>query len=172
MQAAKKPFDDISLLKEDTAKSVAAVQERLKKLETAVEENNSRLAVVTKSLEPPQTAENSYKQAMEALKAGDARGALWFAADFSEDRAAAEAHLDLICAWYRDVAALASGGAESAIANQDLAALAREAAGRHGAMEALRRIDLCSSARATLRFNASPKLQLEQAALRFVYRDA
>ncbi|MGC4115433.1 MAG: DNA polymerase III subunit delta' [Myxococcales bacterium] len=109
---------------------------------------------------------------LEALRSGDARGALWFAADFAEDRAAAEAHLDLICAWYRDVALLASGGEEASIANQDLAALARQSAGRLGAAEALRRIGLCNSARTTLRFNASPKLQLEQAALRFVYRDA
>ena len=109
---------------------------------------------------------------LEALSAGDARGALFFAADFAEDRACAEAHLDLIGAWYRDVAVLASGGAEGSIANQDLAELARGAAGRLGAAEALRRIDLCAKARSCLRFNASPRLQLEQAALRFVYRDA
>jgi len=109
---------------------------------------------------------------LEALAPGDARGALFFAADFAEDRTAAEVHLDLICAWYRDVAVLASGGEEGTIANRDLAALAVGAAGRHGAVEALRRIDLCERARASLRFNASPRLQLEQAALRFVYRDA
>ena len=109
---------------------------------------------------------------LEGLGHGDARDALHFAADFAEDRAAAEAHLDLMSAWYRDVAVLASGGPDGSVANADLLELARDSAGRLGAAEALRRIGLCEKARSSLRFNASPKLQLEQAALRFLYRDA
>ena len=81
-------------------------------------------------------------------------------------------HLDLVSAWYRDVAALASGGSDEALAHRDLVELARTSAERLGAREALRRIDLCGAARSTLRFNASPRLQMEQAALRFVFPDA
>ena len=108
---------------------------------------------------------------LEALSAGDARAALAFAADFAAERSLAEVHLDLICAWYRDVTALASGGSEDAIANRDLLDLARDAAQRLGPLEALRRIDLCGQVKSTLRFNASPRLQMEQAALRFAFPD-
>lgn len=109
---------------------------------------------------------------LESLEPGDARGALTFAADFAPDRAGTEGNLDLICSWYRDVAALASGGDEGSLIHADLTDLARRAAARHGAFEALRRIDLCGATKATLRFNASVRLQMEQAALRFVFPSA
>lgn len=69
--AAKKPFDDISLLKEDTSKAVAAMEERLKKLEAAVEENSSRVAAISKSLEPSSNPETSYKLAYDTFKSGE-----------------------------------------------------------------------------------------------------
>ncbi len=69
--AAKKPFEDITLLKEDTSKAVAAMEGRLKKLEAAVEENNSRIAALTKSMEQPPNPENIYKQAYDTLKSGE-----------------------------------------------------------------------------------------------------
>jgi len=106
---------------------------------------------------------------LESLSAGDARAALAFAADFAPDRAAAEAHLGLVSAWYRDVAALASGGNEQMLVNSDLLDLARRSGATHGALEALRRIRLCETAKAALNGNASPRLQMEQAALRFVF---
>lgn len=109
---------------------------------------------------------------LEGLRPGDARGAVAFAADFAADRVSAEVHLELIRAWYRDVAALASGGSETTVVNSDLLDLAREAAGRLGPVEALRRIDLAASVRSVLRFNASPRLQVEAAALRLVFPDA
>src|SRR6185369_9847119 len=69
--AAKKPFDDITLLKEDTAKSVSAMEERLKKLESELAATSEKLSAISKSLEVPPTAENLYKLAQDALKAGE-----------------------------------------------------------------------------------------------------
>lgn len=69
--AAKKPFDDISLLKEDTSKTLLAMEERLKNLELAISETNAKISTINKSLEVPPTAENLYKQAQDLLKAGE-----------------------------------------------------------------------------------------------------
>lgn len=69
--AAKKPFDDITLLKEDTARSVKAMEERLTRLEQSFAESNTKVAAIAKSLEPPPSAEAYYKQAQDALKAGE-----------------------------------------------------------------------------------------------------
>jgi len=69
--AAKKPFDDITLLKEDTSKSVSAMEERLKKLESDLAVTNEKLGAIAKSLEAPPTAENLYKQAQDALKSNE-----------------------------------------------------------------------------------------------------
>lgn len=69
--AAKKPFEDISLLKEDTSKAVASMEERLKRLEAAVEENKTKIAAIAKALEPPPNPEGAYKQALDTLKSGE-----------------------------------------------------------------------------------------------------
>src|SRR6185369_16784840 len=69
--AAKKPFDDITLLKEDTSKSVSAMEERLKNLVSNLTATNEKLSSIVKSLEAPPTAENLYKQAQDAIKAGE-----------------------------------------------------------------------------------------------------
>lgn len=108
---------------------------------------------------------------IEGLAPGDARAALLLAEDLATDRASAEAHLDLLEAWYRDLATLASGGSPEGLINCDLGELAAASAARHGAPEALRRIELCRSARAKLRFNASHRLQTEQLLLRFLFPD-
>jgi len=68
--AAKKPFDDISLLKEDTAKSVLSMEEKIKRLNAEMDQVNAKLTVITKSLEKPLTADDIYKQAFDAYKAG------------------------------------------------------------------------------------------------------
>lgn len=68
---AKKPFEDITLLKEDTSKAMASLDERLKKLEAAQAETIAKLNTLVKSLEQPPTPENSYKQAIDAFKAGE-----------------------------------------------------------------------------------------------------
>jgi len=69
--AAKKPFDDITLLKEDTSKSVSAMEERLKKLESDLAITNEKLGAIAKSMDAPPSAENLYKQAQDALKSND-----------------------------------------------------------------------------------------------------
>jgi tol-pal system protein YbgF len=69
--AAKKPFDDITLLKEDTSKAVSAMDERIKKLESDLAAINEKLSSITKALEVPPTADNLYKEALDALKTGD-----------------------------------------------------------------------------------------------------
>lgn len=69
--AAKKPFDDISLLKEDTSRSVMSMDERLKKLEVDLAQANTKLSAIAKSLEQPPNPENIYKQALDTLKSGE-----------------------------------------------------------------------------------------------------
>lgn len=69
--AAKKPFDDISLLKEDTSKSVMSMDERLKKLEADLAQANTTISAIAKSLEQPPNPENIYKQALDTLKNGE-----------------------------------------------------------------------------------------------------
>jgi tol-pal system protein YbgF len=82
--AAKKPFDDISLLKEDTAKSVVAMEERLRKLEADMAQTIARLTAIAKALEPPPIPENVYKQAMDTLKSGEIEKARDIFNKFSE----------------------------------------------------------------------------------------
>ena len=69
--AAKKPFDDISLLKEDTSKTVVAMEERIKKLDAEMVQVNTKLTALTKSLEQQATPESIYKQAFDAYKSGE-----------------------------------------------------------------------------------------------------
>lgn len=69
--AAKKPFDDITMLKEDTTKSVQAMEGRLTKLELGFQETNARVTAIAKALETPPSAESFYKQGQDAVKAGD-----------------------------------------------------------------------------------------------------
>ena len=69
--AARKPFDDISLLKEDTSKSVVSMDERLKKLETALEQATTKISAIVKSLEQPPNPESIYKQAFDTFKSGE-----------------------------------------------------------------------------------------------------
>lgn len=69
--AAKKPFDDITLLKEDTSKAVQAMEERLTKLEQSFYDTNAKMVAIAKALEAPPSPDALYKQAQDSLKAGD-----------------------------------------------------------------------------------------------------
>lgn len=69
--AAKKPFEDITLLKEDTSRAVASMEQRLKTLEASLEESNSKIAAIAKALEPPPNPDNNYKLALDTLKSGE-----------------------------------------------------------------------------------------------------
>lgn len=82
--AAKKPFDDISLLKEDTARSVKAMEERLSKLEQSFYDSNAKIVAIAKALETPPTPDALYKQAQDLLKAGDNTKARAVLANFLE----------------------------------------------------------------------------------------
>lgn len=93
--AAKKPYDDISLLKEDTSKSVASMDARIKKLDAEMTQLTARLAALAKSMEQPPTPENSYKVAFDAYKIGETAKARdlfnRFTEQFPESKLAANA---------------------------------------------------------------------------------
>ena len=105
------------------------------------------------------------------LDEGDILEALQFAEDLAaEKKGAVETALSLFEAWYRDVALTASADIDREnlpLICSDMRPAIRLSAQKLGAAEALRRIQLCRGVRARLRFNASPRLQLEQLFLRF-----
>ncbi len=111
---------------------------------------------------------------VEQLAAKGVNEAFALAAEFGEEREEAEAHLMQLETWFRDTAAAASGAEERTLINRDLAPLAYEARSQAGwtLAEPLRRIELCREARAALRGNGSPKLQLEAFFLRLLYPEA
>ena len=74
-QAGKKPVDDLALLKEDTARRLTAVEERLHKLELGVDESLKKLAELAKAKEVPATPEGVYQQGQDAFKNGDTQKA-------------------------------------------------------------------------------------------------
>jgi tol-pal system protein YbgF len=87
---AQKPADDIALLKDDTAKRLAALEERLIRLEKGAAEQQ------TKAAELQQTPEILYQQGYDAMKGGDAKKARELFSKFLElypkDKLAANAH--------------------------------------------------------------------------------
>jgi tol-pal system protein YbgF len=62
---AQKPADDLALLKDDTGKRLALIEERLTKLEQGIAEQQK------KSAELQQTPEALYQQGLDAMKAGE-----------------------------------------------------------------------------------------------------
>ena len=62
---AQKPADDVELLKQDLAKRLAALEERLDKLEKAMAEQQKKAA------QQQQTPEFQYQQAYDTLKGGE-----------------------------------------------------------------------------------------------------
>lgn len=67
---AKKPAEDISLLKEDTSRSLTAFEERLLKVEKGLEELQKNVAAATES-----TPEALYQKALDTFRSGDAHKA-------------------------------------------------------------------------------------------------
>lgn len=129
------------------------------------------------------------------LDEGDVSEALRFAEEIAAEKGAAPTVLALFETWYRDVSLIASIGEvradgwhaprlpavagvpempmpEHLLLHGDLRALLQASALCLGPVEPLRRIDLCRHVRARLRFNASPRLQLEQLFLRFIRSEA
>lgn len=75
---AQKPADDIALLKEDLTKRLAALDERLGKLEKGVEEQQKKAALLLKS------PDYLYQQGMEAMKEGNSTKARELFTNFLE----------------------------------------------------------------------------------------
>jgi DNA polymerase-3 subunit delta' len=100
-------------------------------------------------------------EAFEKLKRDDARGWLAFAEVYGEGRVEAEACLDVLAVWLRDIIA-AQAGAVSLV-NADLLELARAAAQKVPAPAILRRMTVLDEAKnAITQRNGAVRLQLER----------
>ncbi len=98
----------------------------------------------------------------EALTPSDALPLLRFAEEHGSSRDDAEQALSILQVWTRDVA-VARAGARTGLANQDLEALAGEAAARLSESALHRRFALIERAQgAILGRNGAPRLQLER----------
>jgi tol-pal system protein YbgF len=71
---AKKPAEDISLLKEDTDRRLTAFEERLLKVEKGVEELQKNIADI-KTTATESTPEALYQKALDTFRAGDTQKA-------------------------------------------------------------------------------------------------
>lgn len=91
---AQRPADDLALLKEDTGKRLALLEERLTKLELGVQQGFAELQ--KKAPEQPVTPEGIYQQGLDAMKAGDTVKAREFFTKFLDQnprhKLAANAH--------------------------------------------------------------------------------
>jgi DNA polymerase-3 subunit delta' len=100
-------------------------------------------------------------EGFEALEASDARGWLQLAEALAEDRRSAEAALDVLQVWLRDVAVAQAGSSD--LANLDLAHLALAAAARVSPIALQRRAGLLEEARNAISArNGMARLQLER----------
>jgi tol-pal system protein YbgF len=90
---AQKPADDVALLKEDTGKRLALLEDRLTKLEQGM---SGMLEQQKKVAEPPQTPEGMYQQGIDAMKGGEVAKARELFSKFLEQypkqKLAANAH--------------------------------------------------------------------------------
>lgn len=102
--------------------------------------------------------------AFEALRGNDIPGLLRFAEGHGGSREDADATLELLLLWTRDVAlAKAEAEAEAGMANRDLKALAAEVASRTSEAALHRRNALLEAARVAIGTrNGAPRLQLER----------
>lgn len=97
----------------------------------------------------------------EALVPTDARGWLLLAESLAEERSQAEAAIELLSTWTRDVAIAQSGGEH--LVNADLEPLARAAAQKVSPAALQRRLSMLERARVAIgQRNGSPRLQLER----------
>ncbi|NTX13509.1 DNA polymerase III subunit delta' [Myxococcus sp. CA056] len=99
--------------------------------------------------------------AFESLRGENAVGLLRFADEHGGSREDAEATLELLVLWTRDVA-LVRAGREDSLANRDLRSLAEEVASRISDAGLHRRHALLEVARAAVARNGAPRLQLER----------
>jgi len=113
-------------------------------------------------LDPKRLAERKELiERFEALQPGDARGWLQLAEVMGEDRQTAEAALDVLQVWTRDVARAQVGA--GALVNGELSALAVAAAGRVSPGGLQRRVVLLDEAKnAITQRNGAARLQVER----------
>jgi DNA polymerase-3 subunit delta' len=113
-------------------------------------------------LDPKRLAERKdLIERFEALQPGDARGWLQLAEVMGEDRQTAEAALDVLQVWTRDVARAQVGG--GALVNGELSALAVAAATRVSPGGLQRRVVLLDEAKnAITQRNGAARLQVER----------
>jgi tol-pal system protein YbgF len=87
---AQRPADDVALLKEDTGKRLAQLEDRLTRMEQGLAEQQKKAADL------PPTPENIYQQGLDALKAGETAKAREFLTRFLDQnpkhKLAANAH--------------------------------------------------------------------------------
>lgn len=97
---AQKPADELALMKDDISKRLAALEERVGKLEQAIADQQKKAA------EAQQTPEAQYQQALDTMKAGDTAKARELFTKFLEQnpkhKLAANAHYWLGETYYSD----------------------------------------------------------------------
>ena len=97
-----------------------------------------------------------------SLDRDDASAWIAFAQAHASDREEARALCELLALWLRDVLAFQAAGEGARLALADLAVHTRSVAAALDPVEALRRLDLATSAAGALRQNAAPALALER----------
>lgn len=114
------------------------------------------------ALDPAELAtQKALIEGFEALKASDARPWLALAEQWGQSRESAEAALDVLATWFRDVACAQVGSHRLLHADQSV--LAIEAAGKVMPAKLLRRAELVDEARnAIVKRNGAARLQLER----------
>lgn len=106
-------------------------------------------------------------EAIEGLDSTRLAPALALAEELGKGREDAELALEVIALFYRDVALVAEGLGGEALANRDLAELARAAAAR-GTADALRRHELAKKAKRAIARHAMARLAIERMLVSFV----
>lgn len=69
--AIKKPSEDLARYREDADKRIIALEDRVLKFQTAIDELNKKIAELGKQKETVQTPDSIYMKALETFKAGD-----------------------------------------------------------------------------------------------------
>ncbi len=94
--AVKKPMDELARYREDADKRIIALEDRVIKLQAAVDDLNNKIAAVTKQVtEQAETPDSIYTKGLETFKTGDMPAArdifLKFLEKYPQDELAANA---------------------------------------------------------------------------------
>lgn len=73
--AAKKPADELVLLREDVIRRFTAMEDRQVRLEKGLDDARNKMAALAKALETPPTPEGIYQQGLELLKKNETKKA-------------------------------------------------------------------------------------------------